>query len=69
MIDLIEEAQRHGDADPSLDARTVANCLFGSMIWVYRWYRPRGRISAQQLSETCARFVLDGVVGSVGRAA
>ena len=69
VSDLISEAQQRGEANASMDPKVVANCLFGSMIWVYRWYKPRGRVSAQQLSETCARFVLDGVVGAAGRRA
>src|SRR3954468_1662188 len=37
---LIKEAQAAGDADRTLDARLAANCLFATVIWTYRWYRP-----------------------------
>jgi AcrR family transcriptional regulator len=65
VTDLIEEAQRRGEAAADLDARVVTNCLFGSMIWVYRWYKPSGKLRPTQLADTCADFVLRGVVGDL----
>jgi AcrR family transcriptional regulator len=64
---LIEDAQKRGEASADVDARIVTNCLFGSMIWVYRWYRPGGKVRPPQLADTCAEFVLRGVVGDLGR--
>lgn len=61
---LIAEAQERGEASRELDPRVAANLLFGSMIWVYRWYRLGGRLRPAELADACARFVLHGVVGS-----
>jgi TetR/AcrR family transcriptional regulator, cholesterol catabolism regulator len=61
VVALIEQAQADGDADPSLDAKLLSNCVFGTIIWIYRWYRPGRGISAEQLSDTCARFALHGL--------
>jgi AcrR family transcriptional regulator len=60
---LIKEAQEAGEADSSADPRILANCLFATIIWTYRWYKPNGRISRQAIADHCARFVLRGVVG------
>ena len=60
---LIKEAQEQGAADPTADPRILANCLFATIIWTYRWYKPNGRISRQAIADHCARFVLRGVVG------
>jgi AcrR family transcriptional regulator len=60
---LIKEAQEQGAADPSADPRILANCLFATIIWTYRWYKPNGRISRQAIAEHCERFVVRGVVG------
>lgn len=60
---LIRDAQSQGLADTSLDPRVLANCLFGTIIWTYRWYRPNGRVSRQSIAEHCADFVLRGIVG------
>ena len=60
---LIKEAQADGTADATADPRILANCLFATIIWTYRWYKPNGRISRQSIADHCARFVLRGVVG------
>ena len=63
LTELITEAQRAGQADPAIDAGIVTNCIFGTAIWVYRWYRPDGKSAPVDLPDLCARFVLSGVVG------
>ena len=35
------------------------------MIWVYRWYKPGGKLKPADVADTCAEFVLRGVVGEV----
>jgi hypothetical protein len=60
---LIRQAQDEGLADPSADARVLTNCLFGTVIWTYRWYRPNGRVSRDRIADLCAGFALNGVVG------
>ena len=60
---LIKEAQAAGQADPAADPRILSNCLFATIIWTYRWYKPNGRISRQAVADHCARFALRGVVG------
>jgi AcrR family transcriptional regulator len=60
---LIKEAQERGEAVADLDAATVTNCLFGTIIWLYRWYKPGGKLKRSDLADTCARFVLSGVIG------
>jgi AcrR family transcriptional regulator len=64
VVDLIEEAQARGEAPKSLDARLATNYLFGSMIWVYRWYRPGGKLKPAQLANTCTDFILHGITGA-----
>jgi AcrR family transcriptional regulator len=65
VSELIEAAQAAGQASPDLDPKLLANFLFGSMIWVYRWYKPQSRVRPAQLADTCAEFVLRGVVGDL----
>jgi len=65
---LIKEAQERGEANPDLDPRLAANCIFATIIWTYRWYRPEGRASRQTIAETCAEFALHGLTGLPGGA-
>jgi AcrR family transcriptional regulator len=60
---LIREAQEAGEADAGIDARLLANCLFATVIWTYRWYRPGGRDSRQKIAEACAAYAIGGLVG------
>jgi TetR/AcrR family transcriptional regulator, cholesterol catabolism regulator len=58
---MIEEAQARGEADPALDPALTTNFVFGSIIWVYRWYKPSGKVRSAEVAEGCAEFVLRGV--------
>jgi AcrR family transcriptional regulator len=61
---LIEEAQARGEVDASVDPQLTTNYVFGSMIWVYRWYKPGGKLKSAELASTCADFVMNGLTGS-----
>jgi TetR/AcrR family transcriptional regulator, cholesterol catabolism regulator len=65
---LIREAQGAGIMDPSLDAKLVSNCVFATIIWTYRWYRPGGRSRPEEVAEMCSEFVLCGVTGGAAGA-
>lgn len=64
VLDMIEDGQERGEISKELDARVLANCVFGVVIWVYRWYRPNGRVKQEDLADTCARFAIAGLTGS-----
>jgi TetR/AcrR family transcriptional regulator, cholesterol catabolism regulator len=63
VTDLIREAQKRGAASPDLDAKLLSNFIHGAVIWTYQWARPGGRHSRDKIANTCAEFVLNGVVG------
>jgi AcrR family transcriptional regulator len=60
---LIEDAQQAGAVPDTIDAHLYTNYLFGSMIWVYRWYKPSGKLRPAELAATCSDFVLNGLTG------
>jgi AcrR family transcriptional regulator len=65
--DLIKELQRSGRADPALDPRVVTNCIFATVIWTYRWYRPGGRLARSRIAVQIADYALGGLMrGGVG---
>ena len=61
VTEVIEEAQRAGEANPELDARLLSNFIHGAFIWTYRWYHPGGKVSREKIADTCAEFALRGV--------
>jgi AcrR family transcriptional regulator len=58
---LIEDAQASGDARSGEEPRLLSNCVFATIIWTYRWYRPGGPISASAAADVCARYAVAGV--------
>jgi AcrR family transcriptional regulator len=63
---LLAQAQADGHADALLDPGVVSNFIHGTVIWTYRWYRPRGRVSREKVADQCVAFVMRGVVGTPG---
>jgi len=63
VTNMIKDAQAAGTADPSLDARLLRNCVFATVIWTYRWYKPGGRASRETIADVCSAFALRGVIG------
>lgn len=61
MTNLILQAQADGDAVADLDARLLSNCVFATVIGMYRWYRPGRGTSAEELAEACSQFVRYGL--------
>jgi hypothetical protein len=64
-VRTIKEAQAQGEADGSLDPQLLANCMFSTIIWTYRWYRepgsPEGRAARAPIVEFCTAFALRGL--------
>ena len=58
---LIAEAQQQGLANPDLDAKLLANCVFATIIWNYRWYKPRGGASREKVADVSAQFAINGI--------
>lgn len=61
---LITEAQQRGEISEHADARVLANCVFANVIWIYRWYRPGGRVRREQLAGMCVSYALGGLRGA-----
>jgi AcrR family transcriptional regulator len=62
LTDLIAEAQAAGEADTDGDPRLLAYCIFGTIIWPYRWFKP-GKSSRKATVEVCVNYALSGVIG------
>lgn len=64
--DLIEQAQRAGDARAELDPRLATLSLLGSANWVYRWFRPGGAFSPEQIGSELAELAIRGIATEQG---
>ena len=61
---LVEEAQARGEVDPNLSPPLVANAVFGTINWIYTWYRPRGPASPEYLGRMYADLLINGITGA-----
>ncbi len=52
--ELVRNAQKAGEAEPTLDPRASAVGILSLMNWVYQWYRPESNTSAADVAETIA---------------
>ena len=58
---MIKDAQARNEVDPGADPRVLANCVFAVIIWIYRWYRPGGRVKRDELASLLADFAVGGL--------
>lgn len=54
LADLIEAGQQDGSVAKFDETRLVVNALFGMANWTYRWYRPNGRYTPEEIAKQIA---------------
>jgi AcrR family transcriptional regulator len=60
VVEIVQEAQQTGQANPAVDAVVLSRCIFATIIWTYRWYR-KGRDDRELVADVCSRFALRGI--------
>jgi hypothetical protein len=58
---LIEAGQADGLVRADIDPRLAALSVLGSTNWVYRWFRPGGAFSAEQIAAELAGMAVRGI--------
>lgn len=64
IVSALEIMLREGieaGAFEALDPTVAAFALLGTSSWVYRWYRPQGRLSVEEVSDMLRKIVLRGL--------
>jgi AcrR family transcriptional regulator len=64
VVDMIRLAQERGEVAAGLDPEVLANSMFGTLIWLYRWYRPHGGAERSVVVDHVTRYALAGIVGA-----
>ncbi|WP_433781256.1 TetR/AcrR family transcriptional regulator [Actinomycetospora sp. CA-101289] len=59
--DLVAEAQREGLTRPDVDPRVAGLSILGSTNWVYRWFRPDGPSTPEEIGVQLAAMAVHGV--------
>ena len=61
VTSLIEAAQSDGSIESVRAPWLLSNCVFATIIWTYRWYRPGKDISKQDVADVCSGYALRGI--------
>lgn len=62
FTDLVQQGIDDGSIKSVVPAQATAYGIIGMVSWTHRWYRPRGRLSAEQIGDAYADIVLGGLV-------
>lgn len=66
---LIRQGQQEGVIREDIDPKIATMGILGMVNWVYQWYRPTGKVSAEEIASTFADLVLGGLAVDEGRPA
>ncbi len=61
VISLITEAQEHGDVEPSVNPQLLAYAIFGTVNWLYTWYRAGRSVAPEYLGDLYAEMLVGGI--------
>jgi AcrR family transcriptional regulator len=64
-VDLVRETLKALEAEGKLadvDVTTAAFSLLGMILWLSRWYNPRGRLTPEQVAEEITKIALGGLL-------
>lgn len=64
VVDLIREAQGRDEIDRTVDPLLASHAVFAAVNWIYRWYKPGGRIMPDEIAAFVVQFVLHGLTGA-----
>lgn len=58
---LLQQGVDAGELRNDLDVKVTGYAILGMCNWVYRWYNPRGVLSAEEIAEMFTKLVLEGL--------
>lgn len=61
FVGVIREGMRRGELRSDLEPRIVALAVFGMCNWLYRWYRPDGRLGPEEIAQHFLEVILHGI--------
>ena len=58
---ILREGVKSGEFRPDLDVPVISYGLLGMLNWLYKWYDPRGRLSAPEVAAQFSALALSGL--------
>lgn len=60
---VLEAGIKSGEFRADLDVKIVSYGLLGMLNWLYKWYKPRGRLTAREVGRQLSALMLGGLRG------
>jgi AcrR family transcriptional regulator len=61
-FDAVVDGQASGELRADLDPRIVVQAIFGMLNWMFRWFKPGGKSTAEEVARTFSALLSDGLV-------
>jgi TetR/AcrR family transcriptional regulator, cholesterol catabolism regulator len=61
IVNLVVDGQREGLIDDTRHPRLLAYNVFATLIWPYRWFRPRRSFKLEDVVESAVSFIRGGL--------
>lgn len=58
---LVQQGIDSGELRQDLDVKVAAYAILGMCNWVYRWYKPNGKLPAEEVATVFTKLVLEGL--------
>jgi AcrR family transcriptional regulator len=58
---LLQQGIATGELRADLEVKVAGYAILGMCNWVYRWYKPDGQLSAEEVTTTFTKIVLEGL--------
>lgn len=58
---LLQQGMAAGALRPDLDVKVTSYAILGMCNWVYRWYNPEGKLTAEAIAEIFSKLILEGL--------
>ncbi|MCU1655006.1 MAG: putative TetR-type transcriptional regulator [Pseudonocardia sp.] len=65
VLGIFEQGCRDGELRTDIPIDIMANALLGMVNWTHRWYRPRDPYPGDEVGDSFATLLLDGLEASV----
>ena len=61
LVELVKSAVVDGSFQISTTPKIVVNTMLGAANWVYKWYDPAGALTPEELANSIAEALLNGI--------
>jgi AcrR family transcriptional regulator len=61
LVGILRAGAENGDFREDLDPNITALLILGTLNWFYMWYRPKGRLSVDEIADVAIALVCHGV--------